>query len=60
MEIGLGILREVKVYDNIDGLYIDATGQKVRADEVATYTVAKIVKYPITSRLQHLGVGVEA
>lgn len=60
MEVGLCIFREIEVDDHIHGLDIDTTGKKIRADEVAAYTVPEIMKHAVTVVLQHLGVRVKA
>lgn len=48
MEVCLRIFRKVKVDNHIDGLDIDSTSQKIRTNQVAAYTVAKVMEYPIT------------
>lgn len=60
MKIGLGILGEVKVDDNVDRLDIDTTGEKIRAYQVAADAIAEIVEYTISGLLGHLGMAVEA
>ena len=60
MEIGFSILGEIKVDHNIDGLDIDTTSKKIRADEVAADTVAEVVKDAVAVLLHHFGVRVEA
>lgn len=60
MQIGLCILGKVKVDDYVDCLDIDTTRQQVRAHQVATDAVSKVVKHTVTMALQHSGVRVEA
>lgn len=60
VKIRLRVLGEVKVDDNVDGLYVDATSQKVRTHKVTADTVAKVVENPVASLLGHLGVTVKA
>jgi hypothetical protein len=60
MKISFAVLWEVKVDDHVYGLYIDSTGKKIRADEVAAYPIAEIMENTITMGLQHLCVRVEA
>ena len=60
VQVGFGVLREVKVDDNVDSLDVNTTGQKIRADQVAHGSGAEIVEYPVAGMLKHLGVGVEA
>lgn len=60
VQVGLRILREVKVDDNVDGLDVDTTGEKVRRHQVAARTVAEVMEDAVTVSLDHLGVNVEA
>lgn len=60
MEVGLRIFGEVEIDDNVDSLNVDTTGKKIRANEIAAYTVPEVMKYTVTVVLQHLGVRVEA
>lgn len=60
MEVGLRILRKIEVDDYVDSLNVDTTGQKIRANEIAAYTIPEVMKHTITVVLQHLGVRVEA
>lgn len=48
MKVGLGVLWEIKVDDNVYGLDIDTTGQKIRADQVAADSVSEIVENAVT------------
>lgn len=59
MEICLGILGEVKVDDDVDGLNIDTTGQQVGADKISAVTSAEVVEDAVTILLQHTSVRVE-
>jgi hypothetical protein len=60
MEIGLGVLGEIKVDDDVNSLNIDTTGQEIRADQVSADTVPEIVEDAVTMGLEHLGVRIEA
>jgi hypothetical protein len=60
MEISLGILREVKVYYDIDCLDIDTTGEKIRADQVSTDSVSEVVEDTVSAGLCHSSMRVEA
>lgn len=59
MEICLAVLGEIKVDDDIDGLDINSTREKVRADEVAANTVAEVMENVVTVGLEHFRVRVE-
>lgn len=59
MKVGFRVLGEIKVDDDVDGLDIDTTGEKVRADKVAADALSEIVEHAVTVRLQHLCVRVE-
>lgn len=60
MQVGLGILGEIKVDDNVHRLDINTTGEEIGADKVTANAVAEIVEDAVTSLLLHLGVTVEA
>jgi hypothetical protein len=60
MQICLGVLREIKVDYNVDGLNIDTTSEQVRTDEVSAYTIAEVVEDTITVVLKHTRMRVEA
>ena len=60
MKISFAVLWEIKVDDNVYGLYVDSTSEKIRADEVAEYAITEIMENTVTMRLQHLCVRVEA
>lgn len=60
VQVGLGVLGEVEVDNNIHGLNVNTTGKKVGAHKVAASAVAEVVENAITSVLGHLGVAVEA
>lgn len=59
VQVGLGILGEVKVDDNVDSLNIDTTGEQIRANKVAADTVAEVVEYTVTGLLLHPSVTIE-
>ena len=60
MQIGFGHLGEVEVDDDIDSLYIDATSEQIRADQIAAQSLAEVMEDPVPVRLGHLGMDVEA
>jgi len=60
VQICLGSLGKVKVDDHIDSLDIDTASQQIRANQVATYTIAEVVEYTVASSLQHPGVRIVA
>lgn len=60
MQICLGILGEIEVDDDVDGLDVDTTGQEIRADQVAADAVAEVVEHAVSGLLGHLGMAVEA
>lgn len=60
VEIGFGILGEVKVDDDIDGLDVNASGEEIGAHQVSADAVAEIVEDAVTGLLLHSGVTVEA
>ena len=60
MEVGLGILGEIKVDDDVDGLDIDTAGEQIRAHKVSANAIAEIVENAVSRLLGHLGVAVEA
>ena len=59
MEVGLRILRKIKIYDHVHSLDVDTTGKKIRTYEVAANTIPEIMKHAVAVVLQHLGMGVE-
>jgi len=60
VQVCFRVLGEVKVDDNVDGLNIDTTSEKIRRYQVTAGTVAEVMEYAVTVRLYHLGVNVEA
>jgi len=60
MEVGFGILGEIKIDYNVDGLNIDTTGEEIGADEIAAHPVPEIVEDTVAMVLQHLRMTVEA
>lgn len=60
MQICLGVLWEVEVDDNVDGLDINTTGEQIRTDKVSAYTVAEVVEDAVTVVLKHARMRVEA
>lgn len=60
MKIGFGILGEVKVDDNVNGLDIDTTGKEIRADEIAAHSVTEVMENTVSMRLLHLCMRIEA
>ena len=60
VQVGLSVLGEVEVDDDINGLNVNATGEEVGADQVSADTVAEIVEDTVTGVLLHPSVAVEA
>jgi hypothetical protein len=60
VQVGLRVLGEVKVDDDVDRLDVDAAREEVRGDEVAAVAVAEVVEDAVPVALRHLGVDVEA
>ena len=60
MKVGLRVLGEVKVDDDVDRLDVNATGEEIGGDEVAAMAVAEVVEHPVPMALLHLGMDVEA
>ena len=58
MQISLRHFGEVEVDDNIDGLNVDTTSEKVGTNQIAAETCAKIVENTVTMGLCHLGVDI--
>ena len=56
MKIGLSVLREIKVDDDIDGLNIDTTSEEIRTDKVTTNAIPEVVENTVTVVLKHTGV----
>lgn len=56
VEVGLGVLGEIEVDDNIDSLDVNTASQKIGANKVAHSAVAEIVEDSVTSLLKHLRV----
>lgn len=60
VKVGLSVLREVKVDDDIDSLDVNATSEEVGTHKIAADAVAEVVEYTVSGSLGHLGVTVEA
>lgn len=60
MEIGFSSLREVEIDDDIDGLNVNTTREKIRADKMAGSAIAEFVKDAVTIGLSHFGMNVKA
>jgi len=60
MEIRFRVFWKVEVYDDVHCLDVNSSREKICTHKVATCSVPKIVEYPISVRLKHLGVDVEA
>jgi hypothetical protein len=60
VKVGLGVLGEVKVDDNIDSLDIDTTGEEIGTDQVSADAVAEVVENTVSCVLLHLCVTVKA
>lgn len=60
VKIGLGILGEIEVDDDVDSLNINTTGEEIRAHKIAAVSGPEVVEDTIAGLLKHAGVGVEA
>lgn len=60
VEVGLGVLGEIEVDDNVDGLNINTTGQQIGTNEVTAVAGAEVVEDAVTVLLEHASVRVEA
>lgn len=60
MEISFGVLREIEVDDNVDGLDINTTGEQIGANKVAADAVTEVVEDTVSVGLEHASVTVEA
>jgi len=60
VKIGLTVLGEVEVDDDVYGLNVDTSGEEVGAHQIPACTVTEIVEHSVTMGLEHLGVDVEA
>lgn len=60
VQVGLCVLGEVEVYDHVNRLDIDTSGEQVRADKVSTDSVAEIVENTVTVVLEHARMRIEA
>lgn len=54
MEVGLGVLGEVKVDDDVDGLDVDPAVEEIGADQIAASALSKVVKDLVSVGLVHL------
>jgi hypothetical protein len=54
MEVGFGVLGEVKVDNDIDGLNIDTSCKDVSTDEASCFTVLKVMENFVSVGLLHL------
>ena len=59
MKISLGILREVKIDNNINGLNVDTTRKEVRANKVPANTITEVMEDPVAVCLEHAGMTIE-
>ena len=60
VEVGLGVLGEIEVDDNVYSLNIDTTSEEIGTDEVTAVASAEVVEDAVTVLLKHAGVRVEA
>ena len=60
VQVGLTVLWEVKVDDDVDALDVDAPREQVARDQVPGRPVAELVEDAVAVGLLHLGVDVEA
>ena len=54
VQVRLRVLWKVKIYNNIDGLDVDASGEQVGADEVSALSAPKVMEHSIAMVLGHL------
>jgi hypothetical protein len=59
VKIGLRVLGEIKVDDDIDSLNVNTTCEQIRTNEIPADTIAEIVEDAIAVRLKHLRMGIE-
>ena len=59
MKIGLRVLREIEINDDVYRLDIDTAGEEVGAHKVTANALAEVVEDSVSVRLKHLRVGVE-
>lgn len=60
MQICFRIFGEVEVDDNVDGLNIDTTSEKIRANQISRNTCTEVMEDFVAVVLHHTGVGIEA
>lgn len=60
VQVGLRILRVVKVHHDVDRENIDAAREQIGTHEAASLTILEVVVDPITIGLIHTGVNEEA
>mmetsp|Transcript_27995 Transcript_27995/g.88944 ORF Transcript_27995/g.88944 Transcript_27995/m.88944 type:complete len:203 (+) Transcript_27995:315-923(+) len=60
VQVGLRVLGEVEVDDDVHGLYVDAAREEVRGDQAPAGAVAEVVEDAVAVRLVHAGVDEEA
>ena len=60
MEVGLCVLWEVEIDDNINGLDINAASEEIRANEISTDSITEVMEDPVAVCLKHTSVTVEA
>lgn len=60
VEIGFCILGEVEIDDNVDSLDVNASSQKIRADQISTSSRAEVMEDLVAVLLQHSSMGVIA
>lgn len=59
MKIGFGILREVKIDNHVDSLYVNTTCDQIRRDKESALTLRKVMENLISLCLFHLGMDEE-
>ena len=60
VKVGLGILGEIEVDNNVHALNINTTGEEIRSNKVTSTSIAEFVEDSVTVGLLHLGMDVEA
>lgn len=59
MQICLGRLGKIKIDHHIHSLNINATSKQIRAHQIATNTISKIMENPVAVRLRHARMNVK-
>jgi len=60
MKVGFGVLGEVKVDHNVDGLNVDTTSKEIGADEIAADPTPEVVEDSVAVCLKHASMAIKA